>query len=656
MVSEGVVFGVTMGCAAVSVLFGILNACLVNKIELNDANSEEKAALLSSKVDRMIEISTYIREGAITYLWRQYRILAIFIVIMAIVIFFAVEAEIGQLWTTIPFILGCLTSIVSGYIGMRIAVSANVRTTKQAIFALNEGFRTAFRAGAVMGFILVGLALFMLAVLILIYKAMWDENTSQEKMYDAIAGYGLGGSSMALFGRVGGGIYTKAADVGADLVGKVVEGLEEDSPQNPGVIADNVGDNVGDIAGMGSDLFGSFAESSCAALVVGASSAELVGGSGIYFPLIISAFGIVVSVITSFFATNIMRVDEPHQIERTLKWQLFISTILMTPVLYGAAVWILPSTFNLKLGADVVASKPLYAWISTAAGLWGGLIIGISTEYFTSNAYGPVKQLAQSCETGAATNIIYGVALGFLSDVIPIIALALSIFFSFWLCGMYGVALAALGMLSTLCIALTIDAYGPISDNAGGIAEMCGLEETRERTDALDAAGNTTAAVGKGFAIGSAALVALALFGAFVTRTELQIVNILDPLLFAGLVIGAMLPYAFTAMTMKSVGLAANSMIKEISRQFNTMRIREGIDKPDYERCIAISTSASLREMIAPGLLVLLTPFVVGILFGPKGVSGVLAGSIVSGVQMAVSFSNAGGAWDNAKKYIEGKR
>ena len=403
---------------------------------------------------------------------------------------------------------------------------------------------------------------------------------------------------------------------------------------------------------MGSDLFGSFAESSCAALVVGASSAELLQAGGLFYPLMISAFGILGSIITTFFATNFMRVDEPKSIERTLKWQLFISTFIMTPTLYGVAVWVLPGSFVVS-GED---ASPLYAWICTVAGLWGGLVIGISTEYFTSNQYGPVRQLSQSCETGAATNIIYGIALGFLSDVIPILALAVTIYFSFWLCGMYGVALAALGMLSTLCIALTIDAYGPISDNAGGIAEMCGLEETRERTDALDAAGNTTAAIGKGFAIGSAALVALALFGAFVTRTHLTSVNILSPLLFAGLVVGAMLPYAFTAMTMKSVGLAANSMIKEISRQFNTMRIREGEDKPDYEKCIDISTTASLREMIAPGLLVLLTPFVVGILFGPKGVSGVLAGAIVSGVQMAVSFSNAGGAWDNAKKYIECKK
>ena len=358
-------------------------------------------------------------------------------------------------------------------------------------------------------------------------------------------------------------------------------------------------------------------------------------------------------MLTYFFASNIMRVDKPEQIESTLKWQLFISTIIMTPVLLGITYWTLPSVFTLQNGT--VTAKPIYAWISTVIGLWGGLAIGISTEYFTSNHYGPVRQLAQSCETGAATNIIYGLALGFLSDVIPIIALAVTIYFSFWLCGMFGVALAALGMLSTLCIALTIDAYGPISDNAGGIAEMCDLGQARVRTDALDAAGNTTAAIGKGFAIGSAALVALALFGAFVTRTRMGSVNILQPLSFAGLLIGAMLPYAFTAMTMKSVGLAAKQMIQEISHQFNTKRIREGYDKPDYERCIAISTNASLKEMIAPGLLVLVTPFVVGILFGPVGVAGVLAGAIVSGVQMAVSFSNAGGAWDNAKKYIEGR-
>jgi H(+)-translocating pyrophosphatase len=472
-------------------------------------------------------------------------------------------------------------------------------------------------------------------------------------MYEAVAGYGLGGSSIALFGRVGGGIYTKAADVGADLVGKVVAGLEEDSIQNPGVIADNVGDNVGDIAGMGSDLFGSFAESSSACLVVGATSKQIVFSTGAYyyFPLIITGTGIIVCFITSLVALTVMKPTSADKVENTLKWQLIISTVLMTPVLYLCAYVCLPAKYYFVYAQ--IHCTYLDAFYCAICGLWSGLIIGIFTEYFTSNAYAPVQEVAHSCQTGAATNIIYGLSLGFYSVVIPIICLAITIYFSFRLCHMYGIALAALGMLSTLGIALTIDGFGPIADNAGGISEMCELEACRHITDALDAAGNTTAAVGKGFAIGSACLVALALFGAFVTRTKLDNVNILQPLQFAGLIFGAMLPYLFTAMTLKAVGSAAKEMIEEIKDQFTKYKILEGIDDPNYERCIAISTTSSLKQMIMPGLLVLLSPFFTGLIFGAEGVSGLLAGAIVSGIQLAISFSNAGGAWDNAKKFIE---
>ena len=467
-----------------------------------------------------------------------------------------------------------------------------------------------------------------------------------------IAGYGLGGSTVALFGRVGGGIYTKAADVGSDLAGKVVNNLKEDDPKNPGVIADNVGDNVGDIAGMGADLFGSLAESTCAALVVGATSIELLRApNAMYFPLMITAVGIIVSFITQFFATTFIKVRY-DTVESTVKWQLIISTVLMTGAIIPL-IYFLPETFTFTVGVKQIVCTPWKAFGCVAAGLWSGFIIGWITEVYTSNQYSPVQDLAEACRMGAAPNIILGLALGYMSTIIPILCLAVTIFVSFNFAGMYGIALSALGMLGCLPIALSIDGYGPISDNAGGIAEMAGLHPSvRRATDKLDAAGNTTAAIGKGFAIGSACLVSLALFGAFVTRTEQQYVNILEPLEFSGLLVGAMLPYAFSALTMAAVGNAANDMIAEIKRQFESDHIKNGGD-PDYEKCIAISTNASIEKMIAPGLLVIGTPLVVGILFGERGVSGVLAGAIVSGVQIAISFSNTGGAWDNAKKYIE---
>jgi len=570
---------------------------------------------------------------------------------------FTAEPAKGTLYTTLSFVVGGFTSIASGYIGMRIAVYANVRTTKECASSIGEGFLVAYRGGEVLGFTLVGLALLVLVLLIQFVEGMYLPGAAKDeerfrKLFEMIAGYGLGGSTVALFGRVGGGIYTKAADVGADLAGKVVQGLDEDSPSNPGTIADNVGDNVGDIAGMGADLFGSLAESTCAALVVSGTSPELMSTSGsVYFPLLITAGGIIVSFITTFFATAFTTVSS-DTVERTLKWQLFISTALMTGVLAPIASAALPETFTFKDTA--VSGTPFKAFCCVAAGLWAGLIIGFITEYFTNNTYQPVQELAESCRMGAAPNIILGLALGYMSNIIPILCIAGTIFVSFSYCNMYGIALSALGMLSTLPIALTIDGYGPISDNAGGIAEMTGLHRNvRHATDKLDAAGNTTAAIGKGFAIGSACLVGLALFGAFVTRTKQKEVNILDPLMFSGLLIGAMIPYAFSALTMQAVGVAAKDMIAEIKRQFNNEDIRKGKILPDYEKCIQISTQASIRKMILPGVLVLGTPFLMGLFFGPKGVSGLLAGIIVSGVQIAISFSNTGGAWDNAKKYIE---
>ncbi|KAL4285759.1 hypothetical protein AHAS_Ahas19G0018300 [Arachis hypogaea] len=479
----------------------------------------------------------------------------------------------------------------------------------------------------------------------------------REGLFEAITGYGLGGSSMALFGRVGGGIYTKAADVGADLVGKVERNIPEDDPRNPAVNADNVGDNVGDIAGMGSDLFGSYAESSCASLVVASISSFGIDHdfTAMLYPLLVSSVGILICLITTLFATDFFEIKAVKEIEPALKKQLIISTALMT---IGIAIisWLaLPSSFTIF---NFGAQKKVKSWqlfLCVAVGLWAGLIIGFVTEYYTSNAYSPVQDVADSCRTGAATNVIFGLALGYKSVIIPIFAIAISIFVSFSFAAMYGIAVAALGMLSTIATGLAIDAYGPISDNAGGIAEMAGMSHRiRERTDALDAAGNTTAAIGKGFAIGSAALVSLALFGAFVSRAGISTVDVLTPKVFIGLLVGAMLPYWFSAMTMKSVGSAALKMVEEVLRQFNTIPgLMEGHAKPDYATCVKISTDASIKDMIPPGALVMLTPLIVGTFFGVETLSGVLAGALVSGVQIAISASNTGGAWDNAKKYIE---
>lgn len=434
-----------------------------------------------------------------------------------------------------------------------------------------------------MGFSLVSLALLVLAIIIAVYMGIYSgldtHPTHIAHVMESVAGYGLGGSSVALFSRVGGGIFTKAADVGADLVGKIEHDLPEDSPKNPATVADNVGDNVGDIAGMGADLFGSFAESTCAALTIAATEKSLLNlqdpdnhFAPLYYPLLISAFGILASFITTFFATHIMHVKKNHQIEQTLKYQLVISTIILTPVIYGVSELCLPPVFHIH-GSHLKEIFPVHAFACAASGLWGGMIIGWYTERMTSHSYHPVQELAHSCHTSTATNIIYGLALGYLSTVVPVLCIGFSAYLSHKFCGMFGIALAALGMLSNLCIGLTIDAYGPISDNAGGIAEMSKLgEHIRHRTDALDAAGNTTAAIGKGFAIGSAALVSLSLYGAFVTRAKrlnvehpeynnLNHSDIMDPLIFSGLLIGAMLPYIFSAFTMKSVGLAAQKMV-----------------------------------------------------------------------------------------------
>mmetsp|Transcript_368 Transcript_368/g.453 ORF Transcript_368/g.453 Transcript_368/m.453 type:complete len:798 (+) Transcript_368:222-2615(+) len=671
---------------------------LVNEAQKMEGSSSESTTM------KLIEIHDAISRGANSFLWAEYKICFLFIVCFGALVFVLVgsagncgearssfefskvdptdstinpdllqERLSGSCWseglfTTIAFVAGGITSIFSGYIGMKIAVYTNVRTAVCAQSGWTESFNSAFRGGAVMGFSLCALALSVLFVLITIFYWYLVDSQNLETniesayvyrvLFECIAGYGLGGSCIAMFGRVGGGIYTKAADVGADLVGKVEKDIPEDDPRNPATIADNVGDNVGDIAGMGADLFGSFAESTCAALVLASLSKELQANfSSLMYPLLISAAGIVVCFFTSFVATDWSPVRKEEDVEKVLKYQLVISTVLLTPVIFVISFMFLPDEFCVSNVACTSQTMSTWkgAFMCVASGLWSGLLIGLVTEYYTSHSYSPVREVAQSTKTGAATVIIYGLALGYVSTIIPVAALGLTIFVSYKLAFMYGVALAALGMLSSLSIGLTIDAYGPITDNAGGIAEMAGLGSgVRHITDTLDAAGNTTAAIGKGFAIGSAALVSLALFGAFVARIGETHVDIMNPLVFAFLLFGSMLPYWFSAMTMKSVGVAAMEMVVEVRKQFAQIPgLMEGTAKPNYERCVDIATQASLRQMVAPALLVILAPLLTGYLFGVHALSGLLAGGLCSGVQMAISASNTGGAWDNAKKYIE---
>lgn len=681
--SESAIFIVVSGIVAIC--FSVFQYFQIAKISLTPGKDGLKQPLTGDEnLPRLVEIYNAIREGADSFLFAEYKLCGIFIIIFGVLVLVLTSRVDGDwkwdsgAFTALSFAMGGVTSIISGYVGMKVAVFSNARTTVSAMAtdpaeAWKGSFNTAFRAGSVMGFSLCGLALLMVFVLCELYRTHfkdWDKVGSDDvkRLFECVAGFGLGGSSIALFGRVGGGIYTKAADVGADLAGKVVENIPEDDPRNPATIADNVGDNVGDVAGMGSDLFGSFAEATCAALVVAASSKDLVdaGWAALLFPLGISAVGMLVCLVCSFVATDLVPVKAESDVETVLKTQLALTTIGLTAVLYPIATAYLPSHFDIPIaGSDPlfptnVEVTPVKAWLCVCSGLWSGCLIGFITEYFTSHSYTPVREVAQSCETGAATNIIYGLALGYKSTVIPVTLLSVVCYLSFYLADMYGVALAALGMLSNLATCLSIDVYGPVCDNAGGIAEMSELPaEVREKTDALDAAGNTTAAVGKGFAIGSACFVGLALFGAFITRSGLRLedVSLLGPKVFASIIFGAMIPYIFSAMTMKSVGQAANEMVKEVARQFREIPgLLEGLEghgAPDHARCIDISTQASLREMVPPGVLIMSTPLLFGILLGTDAVAGLLAGAIVSAVQMAISSSNTGGAWDNAKKYVE---
>ncbi|HVU04084.1 MAG TPA: V-type H(+)-translocating pyrophosphatase [Polyangiaceae bacterium] len=632
------------GCAALALISAFIYSRRVLAVSIDGSGASAESTA------KLKEISGAIGEGAMAFLSREYRYVGIFSGVFAVLMLVLLNTgtlPINEgLFSAVAFLAGAATSSLCAFLGMRIATLGNVRTTVMAQKSMSDAFRVAFNSGAVMGFGLVGLALVGLTGIYLLYTLFIQDT---HLLMEMLAGFGLGGSMVALFGRVGGGIYTKAADVGADLVGKVEQGIPEDDPRNPAVIADNVGDNVGDIAGMGADLFGSCAEGTCAALLIGATATEIVGSqSALLYPILVTATGIPVCLLTAAFAGL---ADDAKSAEPALKKQLLLSTALMSVAIYFVTQYAMVDQF--MLGTKLVTRTGVL--VSVIAGLWSGLLIGYVTEYYTSHAYKPVREVADASRTGPATNIIYGLSLGYQSAFIPVVALAITTYLASHLAGMYGIAMAAIGMISTIAIGLTIDAYGPVSDNAGGIAEMAHLgPEIRKRTDTLDAAGNTTAAIGKGFAIGSAVLTALALFAAFLTRSHVETLDILSPLVFAGLLIGGVLPFLFTAYTMKAVGKAALGMVEEVRRQFRTIPgLMEGTGRPDYASCVSISTIAALKEMIKPAVLVIATPIVVGTLFGVKALAGVLAGSLVSGLVMALASSNAGGAWDNAKKYIE---
>ena len=608
--------------------------------------------------ERLKFIHGAIANGAMAFLKQEYKFLTIFMVVFAAIIMILIDDSHTPdtregIYTALAFLFGGAISIASGYIGMTVATQGNARTTVSAKKDISNAFDVAINSGAVMGFALVGLACLGLVIIYVVMSALLADlgPGNNHILMEVIAGFGLGGSTIALFARVGGGIFTKAADVGADLVGKVEQGIPEDDPRNPAVIADNVGDNVGDVAGMGADLFGSCAESTCAAMVISAV-VFAADPNALLYPILISAVGIPISLVTKLLVS----VKTEEDVAPALMKLLIVSSGLMAAVMFFFTMALIPEFFELN-GEQYTSLGVYWCFLS---GLIAGLAVGLLTGYYTSENYDPVKELSKSCETGVATNIIYGLALGYKSTVLPYLAIAFSIFLSWGLAGMYGVAIASLGMLGTLVIALMIDAYGPVADNAGGIAEMVGLDkEVRRRTDILDSAGNTTAAIGKGFAIGAAILTSLALFAAFITAAEALAgepidMSLLNPLVYTSLFIGAVLPFLFTAMTMKSVGKAAFDMIEEVRRQFKEIPgIMEGTGQPDYAQCVEISTKAALREMIAPGVLIMGTPLLAGYMFGVQAVAGILAGSLVAGGVLAIASSNSGGAWDNAKKYIE---
>lgn len=589
----------------------------------------------------MQKIAGQIRVGAMAFLTKEYSVITPFIVVTAVLIYLFLDTgyeNIGIAWgkplTALSFISGSFISALTGFIGMRTATIANVRTAEAARTSIVKALRVSFLSGATMGLTVVGLGLIGYVGTLLILLTQGDMHSA----LTSLTGFSFGASCVALFARVGGGIYTKAADVGADLVGKVEAGIPEDDPRNPGVIADNVGDNVGDIAGMGADLFESYIGAILATMLIGLT---VTWGSekALLFPLIISGFGVLATIIS----TAVVRTNSADGVQRALKTGMIVSSILAVIGTYIIAVTYLPAEVAMGI------------FTATTAGLIAGSIIGLLTEYYTSHSFKPVRSLANSTKTGAATTIIEGLALGYLSTLFPMIVIAIAIAIAFSFAGMYGIGIGAVGMLSTLAMTLAVDGFGPVSDNAGGIAEMSKLpKEVRETTDALDAAGNTTAAIGKGFAIGVAGLTCLALFTAFKEAAGLSTIDVSNPIVLIGLLLGGMLPFLFCSLTMRAVGRAAMSIIEEVRRQFREIKgLMQGTAEPDPASCVRIATGSALREMIIPGMLAILSPVVIGLLLGKEALGGLLAGAFISSMMLGTSMSNSGGAWDNAKKYIE---